>query len=132
MRIWMGICLLVGICTSANATDWGVIDRTQDGSIFYLDADSIRDLTDDKVQAWVKVDLSRSTSHVAETMKLLVNIHCDSKTQLSIHWINYDKDGVVIDEVDVIDDVDKYKPVTPDTPIESIMNVVCGNVAEIH
>ncbi|MDK2766146.1 MAG: hypothetical protein KYX69_00370 [Sphingomonas sp.] len=122
------ICLAFAGTSLALAADWELASFSKDGTIWYVDRSSIRDVKEGfpattVKKAWIKADYSAVKTQLAREAKILAFFKCDDELAKTTVWIMYKADGTVLR--DISPSFPSYTPVIPETNFRAIFDRVC-------
>lgn len=126
----LGLGIVAATLAHANlATEWRIASLGSDGADWFVDMDSLKDVTDGYSskarKAWVKIDYSHVKSEPAREAKLLVFFKCDDEQAKITTWIKYKSDGSVLRDLTI--SYATYEPVVPETVLSGVMRIVCDD-----
>lgn len=112
---------------SAWATDWRKISSNNDGSIFYVDQDSIKaDTSDGNIfKFWAKEDAKQNPQEKFRTRISLTVIDCENYMIGDRAWILYDAQKKIIGNIDLRNEVYRFNNIIPGTIGEATAKFVC-------
>ncbi|MDJ0275202.1 hypothetical protein QLH51_00085 [Sphingomonas sp. 2R-10] len=115
------------ISAPASATSWTKATSGTDGSIWYIDTDTIKRATGtldrDAIKVWVKTDYSAVRNEPAREAKALIFINCNEEQAKTTTLVKYRADGSIL--VDLSPSYSSYKPIIPETVMHGIMLAAC-------
>ncbi len=110
------------------AENWQEFTGNVDGSVFFIDKDSIRDTSDffeGKVRrVWVGSDHSKNKKVKARTTKTHYHLRCAEGEYKVMQWIDYNPAGQVIDSW-VGGNFEKFRGAAPGTVAGDVLQSVC-------
>jgi len=124
MRVLAVTLLALVVATPAQASNWVLLSRGNDGTALLVDRDSIR-ATSTGYKVWSKFDYRAVKAEKAREMREQSAVNCEAETITVLSAIVYAPDGRVMRTYDP-----RYpdpQPVAPDTLGHAIMRYVCGN-----
>lgn len=128
-KIVLAIVMAAGWACVAGATNWQVATVGSNKSVWFVDKDSIREVSDGYKQTagkvWVKVDFSSIKSESAREIKQLVLLKCVEEQVKIVSIISYRADGSVIQSY--TPPYSSYEPVVPDSVMSGVMREACGS-----
>ena len=115
----------IGLClgSAAIAEDLVRYGLTASGTVFYYDADTIRQYSNNTVEVWQKEDASKdkTVSHRIARNKLRMN--CSDETFGFVSINNYRADGTVMESSDY--EFPKMSSVVPTSTIDTLFKILC-------
>jgi len=107
----------------------GVLELTadSDGSIWFLDADSVRGTRQSR-QGWVTVDHSQDKTLPQRTSKTLYLVDCATTGTRELSFVAYDANGRVLSTSDSKPEEAATKYFPPDSVGWSVPNEICRRV----
>jgi hypothetical protein len=121
-----GLCAIAaGLAAPAAAANWKYIATADNETMLWLDTESIRSLSENRYQIWVKHDFSRVRSRAERESKQLQIIHCDTRSYDLVSWIMYMPDGSIASSHTLKSYEREVSPIVPDSVLESILDQVC-------
>ncbi|MBX3595273.1 surface-adhesin E family protein [Sphingomonas sp.] len=113
--------------SAAEATTWKAVSVGSNGSLWYIDTDSMRMVSDgykrDVIKVWVKTDYSAVKSVPEREVKQLIYVDCSQDSYKLISVIKYRSDGSVMNSF--TPSYSSYEPIAPETVLSGVLETVC-------
>ena len=123
-KVLIALVLAVGLSGNAYAQqeDWRFFNTTVEGDInYYFEANTLR-VKDAQVFIWILNDLVNNRS----SMKSLNQIDCINYRMLPLQTIVYDDNMGKGNATDVTEDNEKFQYGVPGSPLQVLIQAVCG------
>ena len=122
-----GIALSAALLTpgAAHAEDWERLTEADNGVVFWIDRDSIRDV-DGYKQAWTRSDYSGVTWGDVLARKALEDYDCVRRAQRTRGTVAYGRDGKVLRTLNLSAEQSEWKVVEAGSIGEAKLEEVCA------
>lgn len=109
----------------APIEDWQVIATADNGIIYSLDRDSVRDMGGYR-EAWTKTDYSNVLEGDVSLRRSREDYDCAGRRMRARQTVAYNRDGKIFRTMSLTEAESEWKAVTPDTMGEAKFEAVCG------
>lgn len=134
MKLRMMIVVVAAwVATPAVASNWWWTSSTgkSSGRTFgFIDADTIRETETNKKTVWQATWYERPQATQESYTKFLYSYDCSNQSAALLSWVDYDRDGDVLNSKSYSPYTLTYEPVVPDTVGDSYFQFVCSGNRE--
>ncbi|MCW3848305.1 hypothetical protein OF829_13750 [Sphingomonas sp. LB-2] len=105
--------------------DWVLISEAENGVVFSLDRDSVREM-DGYRQAWTRTDYSKVSGGDVSLRRALEDYDCGGRRLRTRGSVAYGRDGKVLRTMSLAADQSEWKAVEPGSMGEAKLDAVCA------